>query len=64
MEKIPDTTRIIISQRVSSIQDSDQILVLDEGRISGLGTHDELLKSNKLYRETFMEQQKGGNLSE
>ncbi|MDY4279385.1 MAG: ABC transporter ATP-binding protein [Faecalicoccus sp.] len=64
MEKIPDTTRIIISQRVSSIQDSDQILVLDEGHISGLGTHEELLKTNKLYRETFQEQQKGGSLNE
>lgn len=64
LEKIPETTRIIISQRVSSIQDADQILVLDDGIVSGLGTHDELLKTNKQYRETFEAQQKGGNLSE
>ena len=64
LEKIPDTTRIIISQRISSIQDADQILVLDDGVISGLGTHDELLKTNTQYRETFEAQQKGGSLSE
>lgn len=64
LEKIPDTTRIIISQRISSIQDADQILVLDDGIISGLGTHEELLKTNKQYRETFEAQQKGGSLSE
>lgn len=64
LEKIPDTTRIIISQRISSIQDADQILVLDDGKISGLGTHEELLKTNKQYRETFEAQQKGGSLSE
>ena len=64
LEKIPDTTRIIISQRISSIQDADQILVLNDGIISGLGTHEELLKTNKQYRETFEAQQKGGSLSE
>ena len=53
LEKIPHTTRIIISQRVSSIQDADQILVIDDGKISGLGTHEELLKSNAMYKETF-----------
>lgn len=64
LEKIPDTTRIIISQRVSSIQDADQILVLDDGKISGVGNHEELVKNNTLYRETFEAQQKGGSLSE
>lgn len=59
LEKIPNTTRIIISQRVSSIQDADQILVLDNGKISAIGTHSELLKSNEIYRQTFEAQQKG-----
>lgn len=53
LEKIPHTTRIIISQRVSSIQDADQILVIDDGKVSGLGTHEELLKSNAMYKETL-----------
>ena len=64
LEKIPHTTRIIISQRVSSIQDADQILVIDDGKISGLGTHEELLKSNAMYKETFEAQNNGGDFDE
>lgn len=58
--EIPETTKIIIAQRVSSIQDSDMIIVLDGGRISGLGTHDELLKSNAIYREVYESQNRTG----
>lgn len=64
LEKIPDTTRIIIAQRVNSIQDADQILVIHDGKISALGTHDELLKTSIEYRETFEAQQKGGDFDE
>ena len=64
LEKIPHTTRIIISQRVSSIQDANQILVIDDGKISGLGTHEELLKSNAMYKETFEAQNNGGDFDE
>ena len=64
LEKIPHTTRIIISQRVSSIQDADQILVLDDGKISGLGSHEELLKSNVMYKETYEAQNNGGDFDE
>jgi len=64
LEKVPHTTRIIISQRVSSIQDADQILVLDDGKISGLGTHEELLKSNVMYKETYEAQNNGGDFDE
>ena len=59
--KIPHTTKIIISQRVSSIQDADQILVLDRGHLIDTGTHEELLKRNEIYRSTFNAQQKGGD---
>lgn len=59
-EEIPDTTKIIIAQRVSSVQDSDQIIVLDNGEINGIGTHEELLKSNAIYQEVFESQMKGG----
>lgn len=62
--KIPDTTKIIISQRISSIQDADIIMVLDKGHLVGWGTHDELLKSNDIYRQTFQAQQKGGSDNE
>ena len=58
-EEIPDTTKIIIAQRVSSIRHADKIIVLDEGKISALGTHDELLKTSSIYREVFESQQKG-----
>ncbi len=58
-EEIPDTTKIIIAQRVTSLMDADIILVLEEGRLDGVGTHDELLKSNAIYREVYESQQKG-----
>ena len=57
-EEIPDTTKIIIAQRISSVQDSDQIIVLDDGSINGVGTHEELLKNNAIYREVYESQQK------
>ena len=57
--KLKDTTTIIISQRVSSIKDADKIVVLDDGKINGLGTHDELMKNNEIYREIYESQQKG-----
>ena len=61
LEKIPDTTKIIISQRISSIQDADQIIVLDNGKISAIGSHEQLLKSNEIYAQTYAAQQKGGD---
>ncbi len=60
IEEIPNTTKIIIAQRVSSVQDSDQIIVLDNGKINGIGTHDELLNTNRIYREVYESQVKGG----
>lgn len=63
-EEIPDTTKIIIAQRVSSIEDADQIIVLDGGRISGAGTSEELLKTNDIYREVYESQVKGGEEDE
>ena len=59
-EEIPDTTKIIIAQRVSSIEDADQIIVLDDGKIMGIGTSEELLKTNEIYREVYESQVKGG----
>ncbi|HIY05059.1 MAG TPA: ABC transporter ATP-binding protein/permease [Candidatus Anaerotignum merdipullorum] len=59
-EEIPDTTNIIIAQRISSVEDADMILVLDDGKIDGVGTHAELLKENAIYREVYESQQKGG----
>ncbi|MDD2301429.1 MAG: ABC transporter ATP-binding protein [Bacillota bacterium] len=59
--EMPDTTKLIIAQRISSIQDADRILVLDNGRISGFGTHDELLVQNTVYREVYESQTKGGD---
>ena len=63
-EEIPDTTKIIIAQRISSIEDADQIIVLDGGRISGIGTSEELLKTNDIYREVYESQVKGGEEDE
>ena len=58
---LADTTKIIVAQRVTSIQDADRIIVLDEGRINGIGTHEELLRTNEIYREVYTSQQKGGD---
>ena len=63
-EEIPDTTKLIIAQRISSVQDADRILVLDRGRISGMGTHDELLRTNEIYRDIYRLQQKGAGENE
>ena len=60
-EEIPGTTKIIIAQRISSVQDADRILVLDNGQINGLGTHEELLKSNAIYQEVYNSQTQGGS---
>ena len=60
-EKIPNTTKIIIAQRVSSIEDADKIIVLNEGKIDGIGTSEELLKTNEIYKEVYESQMKGGD---
>ena len=59
-DEIPGTTKIIIAQRISSVQDADRILVLDNGQINGLGTHEELLKNNAIYQEVYNSQTQGG----
>ena len=58
-EEIPDVTKIIIAQRVSSVEDCDKIIVMEDGKINGVGTHEELLKSNNIYREVYESQMKG-----
>ena len=55
-EEIPDTTKIIIAQRISSVQDADKIIVLNEGRVENIGTHEELLKSSPIYRDVYESQ--------
>lgn len=59
-EEIPDTTKFIIAQRISSVQDADHIIVLDDGHVSGYGTHEELMRTNQIYREVYESQNKGG----
>ena len=63
-EYLPDTTKIIIAQRISSVEDADMIVVMDGGKIDGVGTHDQLLKANRIYREVYESQQKGGDEDE
>lgn len=60
-EDIPEITKLIISQRISSIQDADRIIVMDDGKIDGIGTHEELLKTNTIYKEVYETQVKGGD---
>jgi len=57
--EIPGTTTIIISQRINSIEDADRIIVMDDGKINGIGTHEELLANNAIYQEVYHSQQKG-----
>ena len=64
MEYIPETTKIIIAQRVASVQECDMIIIMDGGKIMGTGTHEELLKSSDIYREIYEEQTKGGSDNE
>ena len=59
-EEIPDTTKLIIAQRISSVQDADRIIVMEEGQVNGFGTHEELLKNNEIYREVYESQTQGG----
>ena len=61
-EKLPDMTKIIIAQRISSVRHADQIVILDNGRIDQVGTHEELLASNRIYQEIYHSQQEGGLL--
>ena len=60
-EEIPNTTKIIIAQRISSVQDADKIIVMDNGKIDGIGTHEELIENNAIYKEVYESQVKGGN---
>ena len=63
-EKIPNTTKIIIAQRISSVVDADRIIVMNNGKIDGIGTNDELLKTNQIYREVYNSQMKGSGKDE
>ena len=63
-EEIPDTTKLIIAQRISSVQDADRIIVLDAGGINSFGTHEELLGKSQIYREIVQSQTKGAKVNE
>ena len=60
--QLPDTTKIIIAQRIISVMDADLILVMDDGRISAMGTHDELMKTSEIYRDVYQSQQEGASI--
>ena len=60
-EEIPGTTKIIIAQRISSVEDADLIVVMDDGKISASGTHEELLRNSEIYREVYTSQTKGSD---
>ncbi|MDD3402792.1 MAG: ABC transporter ATP-binding protein [Hespellia sp.] len=64
LEEIPDTTKLIIAQRISSVQDADRIMVLNDGKIIDFGTHEELLKTSEIYRDVYESQVKGGGIDE
>lgn len=59
-KEIPDTTKLIIAQRVSSVQHADHIILMENGKINGYGTHEELLRDNEIYREVYESQTSGG----
>ena len=59
-EEIPNTTKLIIAQRVASVQEADMIVLMEGGKVEDVGTHDELLERSEIYREVFTSQQKGG----
>ena len=63
-EEIPNTTKLIIAQRVSSVEEADLILVMDEGKVVDQGTHEELMKTSAIYQEVYNTQTKGGNLDD
>ena len=60
----PQTTKIIIAQRVASVEDADKIIVMDEGKIAGIGTHEQLIKTNAIYRDVYESQKKGSDENE
>jgi ATP-binding cassette subfamily B protein len=63
-EEIPNTTKIIIAQRIASVQDADKIIVMEGGKVVGFGNHDELLSNNEIYQEVYYSQNKGGSENE